>query len=360
MYVDTSLGKYLALLALLAVLGGAVAFTFTLKDMRFGATPFYSAITLLWQEATGHIAYPLRHALLSAGLRERPPASGEAKAIPALAYHRLVDQPDGHNVTVDTFREHMEALYAGGWQTVTLGELAAFLHDGKALPERSVLITFDDGAKQSFYPTDPILRSLGFSAVNYIIAKAPFQPESTYYLSDAEIARMLASGRWEIGSHSYDGHRPYAVDAGGAEGNFFADLLWNAEAGRLESQQEFVTRVDADLRRSRAGLEDAFGIPIDTFAFPFGETGLYVAGNFSDGVRLSETAAASVYSLAWLQAARSEFTYNYPDPEGFLARRIKVEPSWSGKDLVDALNDGLPKALPYGDMLVDDRGWRAT
>lgn len=344
------------------VLFAAVSITFVFKDARFGTTPFYSAVGLMWQESTGYLAYVIEHGIRSLfSSRAAAQLSSDAAAgIPVITYHRLVDRPDGVNVTVAAFKEQMEALKEDGWQTITLDDFATFMKGDRSLSAKSILITFDDGAKQSFYPADPVLQVLGFNAVNYIVVEASRLPESTYYLSEAEIKRMLESGRWEIGSHSFDGHRPYAVDAAGDLGNFFADRIWRAEEGRLESDAEFAARVRDDFEKSRSALEEAYGVPVDTFAFPFGETGLYLAGNFPGGSRIADQEAARVYSYAWLQESANDYSYNYPDPESFLVRRIKALPEWSGEDIVAALSAGLGKSLPYSDDLSADRGWKRT
>jgi len=361
MYIDTSLRKIGVILAIVIILWGAVATTFALKDKRFGSTPFYAAAGLALQESAGRVFYSIEYALraLFAGSRDEV-APGNAAGIPVLTYHRLVFTPDGVNVTVGDFKDQMEALKAAGWQTITLGEFMEFMRGGSALPERSVLITFDDGAKQSFYTSDPILDVLGFNAVNYIIVTPSQTPESTYYLSSAEIKRMLSSGRWEIGSHSYDGHHPSPVDAAGETGNFFADKLWVPAAARIETTAEFRARVAEDLRDSRAALEKTYGVTVDTFAYPFGETGLHVFGNFPAGVGITDEEAARVYELGWLQNERGDYTFNYPDGDAFIAQRIHVEAAWNGADLLDHLEKGMGKTLPYTDTLESDRGWRPT
>ena len=116
----------------------------------------------------------------------------------------------------------MKTLKRAGWETVTLAEFESFMRGEQTLPEKSFLLTFDDGAKDSFYPVDPILAALDYEAVNFIIVESSEIPRTVYYLNPKEIARMIRSGRWAIGSHSFDGHRPYPVDASGTTGIFFS------------------------------------------------------------------------------------------------------------------------------------------
>ncbi|MBI5644831.1 polysaccharide deacetylase family protein [Candidatus Kaiserbacteria bacterium] len=373
MYLDLSIRKIIPLLLITAFLASSVALTFEAKNSQYGSTPFYAAVGLGTQQALGYPTYAIE---VSAGklfdriraffgfgeehLLNSQSAPGEAHGIPVLEYHRLVQTPDGSNITEAHFKDQMKALAENGWHTITLADFEAFMRGEKSLPAKSVLLTFDDGTKQSYYAVDPILRAHGFNAVNYIISNANItadQEGSTYYLSTEEIKNMLQTGRWEIGSHSYDGHHPYPVDAHGSPGNFFADRLWREDLGRLETENEFAERVHQDLVRARETLEARFGVTIDTFAYPFGETGIETANNFPGGLEITDREAARIYSYGWLQTHRGEYSYNYPQSSTFIIKRVQVNPSWSGNDLVAALSRGMGKELPYEDDMTLDRGW---
>lgn len=355
----------LPLIAIGALLCALLFATFSAKDNRFGSTPFYASVALGWQQALGYSLYPLERAVrdffaaLSGSAAVSGVRSGDARAMPVITYHRLVDDADGANVTFANFKDQMEALKNAGWDTITLKEYEAYMRGDISLPERSVLVTFDDGAKQSFYPVDPILKSLDFNAVNYIIVGDSTRSETTYYLSPQEIRNMLDTGRWEIGSHSYAGHNPYPVDAAGHEGHFFSDKLWLESDGRLETDEEFRARVEADMRDARDALATTYGSPIRGFAFPFGDTG-ETSVNYPESHGVVVAAAADIYDYAWVQPGAGQFTFNYPHEDSFLMRRIKVAPEWEGEDLIAALERGVGKPIPYTDDMTADRGWMRT
>lgn len=365
-YIDISWRTMLPLLVIGICLALAVWLTFFAKSERYGTTPFYAAVALGWQEATGSPLYSFEllwerfTAALGFGESNmlRTPNPGEAAGIPVLAYHRLVDEPDGANVTVANFKDQMEALAHDGWQTITLPEFEAFMRGRISLPAKSVLITFDDGAKESYYPVDPILEELGFNAVSYIIVDGSRLPGSTYYLTETEIEQMLKTGRWEIGSHSSVGHTPYPIDASGTEGHFFSDLLWLEESGRRETPAEFKERVAADLSQSKERLEERYGVPVRGFAFPFGDAGEYSI-DFPESSDLVINEASDVYAYGFVQTIRGDYTYNYPSSR-FLARRIHVDHDWSGERLLQELAHGMGKGLPYRDSFASDSGWIAS
>jgi peptidoglycan/xylan/chitin deacetylase (PgdA/CDA1 family) len=300
-----------------------------------------------------------------ASLRAAAPASGSARTIPILTYHRVVsDADDVNNVTRSRFEDQMVTLKKAGWQTVSLPEFESFMRGERTLPEKSFLLTFDDGAKDSYYPVDPVLEALGYEAANFIIVEPSRMQNSVYYLNEKEIRRMLDSGRWTIGSHSFDGHRPYPTDAHGTTGIFFADRLWDFTNNRLETPDEFAARVDADLVSSKKALENDYGVPIRSFAFPLGnETGVAGSNNYPEGSGITERIARGIYDFGFLQTDDQEFTAAIPrgtaaatvDP--FRVYRIHVDYDWDGARVLSILENGFPKQLPYEDDFTENNGW---
>ena len=101
-----------------------------------------------------------------------------AKSIPVLLYHGIIEKPDGENMLIDNFRDQMFALKKAGWQTVSIEDFYKFMKGEKNLPEKSFLLTFDDGRKDSYYPVDPILKALDYNAAMFVISGRSLCEES--------------------------------------------------------------------------------------------------------------------------------------------------------------------------------------
>lgn len=368
MYFDLSLKKAAILGAMVVALLGALLYTFNLKDRHYGDIRLPTAVKRWWQKESLLVKYSLRSvepegALSALGRLILPQrgvkGGGQAAAVPVLLYHSIVKEPDGHNPTEAEFASQMFALKRAGWQTITLEELRGFLRAGNPVPARSLVVTFDDGARDSYYPTDPIFQALGFNGVSFILPKHSTGGGSHYYLSAGEVKEMLASGRWEIGSHGQDAHdelRP--IDSRGTPGVYLANRLWRPELGRIETVEEYRERVAKDLAASKANLEAAFKVPITTFAFPFGEFG-QLASDEETPASLRQI-VDQIYELAFYQTYRGEgFSYNYYDDDEpvFMVKRIGVLPGWDGEELLRILERGEPKNLPYRDVFARDEGW---
>lgn len=175
-------------------------------------------------------------------------------SIPVLLYHGVIDENDGFNVLKKNFDEQMFALKKSGWQTISLEDFDEFIKGKKQLPAKSFLLTFDDGRKDSFYPVDPILRTIGYNAVIFIITGQTHEKEGKYYLSWPELKYMAKSGRWEIESHGKNDHGFVDISDNKEQGHFLTNKEWLSDQQRIETEEEFKQRIISDLSDAKSDL----------------------------------------------------------------------------------------------------------
>lgn len=207
---------------------------------------------------------PLAMLLLSAVLCVyvyRMPES-VADPLPVLMYHHMV--PDGQDcndmtVTPSKFRADLETVLAMGYTPVLPRELAA----GDALPEKPILITFDDGYRSNYDLVYPILQEYGVKACISIIVLMPDLPTDNF-CTWQQLREMTASGLVEIGSHSYRLH-----NLGGDKGNYEKDGTNGVERRPGETDADFQTRVLDDIQLSHDRIAEELG-SVTCFAYPFG------------------------------------------------------------------------------------------
>ena len=188
-----------------------------------------------------------------------------------ISYHDISsEQADSrtYDVTPTALEEHMAMLEAAGFVSITVDQLVGYMN-GEPVPPRSVLITFDDGTKGLRTWADTILERHGFTAVVFVITgsvgKSP-----RYYMSWNDLRTLHDSGRWEMQAHTHAGH--VQVPASAADGDVGAFLLtreWLPLEQRVETIDEWTTRVTADLDLSISRLiDEGFPVP-QLFAHPF-------------------------------------------------------------------------------------------
>lgn len=291
--------------------------------------------------------------------------SASALSIPVLVYHGIPNESDHSvtNITVDAFKAHIFALKRAGYNTITTDQLLSYLQGKIKLPDKSIMITFDDGRVDSLNIADPLLNAVGYNAVMFAIGKfSLLNDKNSYYLTLDNLKEMNSSGRWDIEAHSYDGHGTYPTSPLEENGHFFSHKIWLVDKNRLETDEEFQSRVQADLGRVKHDLGNSLGKTISSFAFPYGDFGQNNT-NFSQAKNLVLNDTKDLYSLAFYQIAPEiHFTSNYFTPENkddsfFLVRRININPEWSGDDLINTLKKSEAKPLPYIDDFSQDKGW---
>lgn len=156
-------------------------------------------------------------------------------------------------VTPNAFEKQLLWLKNNGYTSYTLSELAKY----EQMPEKSVVLTFDDGYKDNFTNAFPLLQKYGFKATIFIVLERFNQDWATdkdlnmpsielnneAMLSDDEIKIMLQSGLIEIGSHT----------------------LNHANLPNLNDEEK-----NRQILHSKEQIEKIFGIQCTSFAYPFG------------------------------------------------------------------------------------------
>ena len=182
--------------------------------------------------------------------------------MPVLMYHHMV--PEGQNcnamtITPGKFRADLDIILAKGYTPVLPGELAA----GAPLPEKPILITFDDGYRSNYDLVYPILREYGVKACISIIVLMPDLPTDNFCTWE-QLREMTDSGLVEVGSHSYRLH-----NLGEDKGNYEKDGTNGVERRPGESDGDFQARVLDDIQKSHDRIAAELG-SVTCFAYPFG------------------------------------------------------------------------------------------
>lgn len=289
----------------------------------------------------------------------------KANSIPILLYHGVIEddnwKPDGVNIRLSDFREHMFALKKAGYRTISVEDYLAFSNGEKKLPSKVFMLTFDDGRKDSYYPVDPILRALDFTAVMHVITGRSLGKDNekgVFHLSQLELGKMIKSGRWEMESHGRDDHEAEIIDAQGTTGHFLSNKLWIEKEGRLETDIEYEIRIKKDMLESKNDLENKLGIANLVFAYPFGDYGK-ASVNFPESSNILVPVATSIFPITFYQVGSSEFPVNYAEGELSLSKRINVNSEMSANELIWMLEETQTKPDEYADDFSKNNGWMA-
>lgn len=193
----------------------------------------------------------------------------EGVELPVLMYHHLLKaehRTGTYVITPARFEADLQYLQKKGYTTVTLTQLLDFINHGTPLPEKPILLTFDDGYESVYAYAYPLLQKYGMHAVVSIIGiyTDAFSEEGVErhlnysHLSWDQLAEMVESGHFEVGNHSYDMHKPRG----------------SARYGISRRTGESADDYRSALFRDVGGLNDTIHRQLDLepilFAYPFG------------------------------------------------------------------------------------------
>lgn len=285
-------------------------------------------------------------------------------SIPVFVYHGIVSEADRFNMTSKTFKDQMFALKQAGYETISVEDFNAFMNGEKELYGKPFLLTFDDGRMDSYYGADPVLRALDYTAVMYVAIESsmPTGDHSSYYISQAQIKKMVDSARWELGSHAIQETGGFVpVDAEETKGNFLSSLQWLSAEERLETEEEYTARLTREVVESQATLEELFGVNVVSFSYPFGDYGQQSHNNINATDSIHSLVSGN-YELAFRQVwpEDGEYTFNRPGDDKNYLKRVETPTDWSGEQLLSFLDENKDKALPLTEVFQDDSGWHGT
>lgn len=196
---------------------------------------------------------PLRRLAKTAVIRSLG-ALGQRKipaGVPILCYHSIDDSGSFVSTSEKLFRRQMDYLTARGYRTMRLADLCDDMRLGNPLPERAVVLTFDDGIRNNLTVAAPVLKEHGFNATIFVVtdcvgqttrwAKTVPLPEFDLASWD-ELGRLQDSG-WDIQAHTAT----------------HPDLT----ALCLEAIRD-------EIGQSKIEIESRLGRPVTLFAYPYG------------------------------------------------------------------------------------------
>ncbi|MGH8493978.1 MAG: poly-beta-1,6-N-acetyl-D-glucosamine N-deacetylase PgaB [Moraxellaceae bacterium] len=236
-----------------------------------------------------------------------------------LSYHEIAEREDAlvpqYAVTPTMFVRQMDWLRNRGYHFVSIDDVLADRDGKRPLPEKAVLITFDDGYTSVYEHAYPILKMFRIPAVIAVVGgwleekdRVNFDGKSVpreKLLSWAQLKEMSQSGLVEVGSHSFDLHHGLQGNPQGNMEPAATTRRWLADAKRYEDEASYRQRVQADLKRNSDLIKRQIGRAPRVIAWPYGrynsssrdiaeKLGMPVGLTLDDGANMNDTPIAGL------------------------------------------------------------------
>lgn len=187
--------------------------------------------------------------------------------LPVVMYHQLTENESKagrYVLALEQFENDLIYLKEKGYETVTAKELVDFVYSKGTLPEKAVMLTFDDGCESVYGYALPLLEKYGFTAVSFAVGSwvdyySEINDHNMNYstLTWEEIAELCAGKTIDVQSHSYDCH----ANAAGRNG------MKIKKNETIEAYTEFLS---ADVSKMKEKMVQYTGAAPLAVAYPFG------------------------------------------------------------------------------------------
>jgi len=212
-----------------------------------------------------------------------------SKAVPVIMYHAVgPPSPDWiwqHVITpIDVFERQIKTLSKKGFHTITLLDLYGYMKYEKTIPEKAVVLTFDDGYLDNWVYVYPLLKKYGMTGTifvnpEFVDPTDDYRPNlkdvwsgrckeknlgSKGFLSWNEMRRMEEDGVMDIQSHSMT-HTWYfcseeIIDFHHPGNTQYPWLFWNASPERkcyclTENQEAFIPFIASEAHLNRSSRD---------------------------------------------------------------------------------------------------------
>jgi len=188
-------------------------------------------------------------------------------------YHHFSNNPrDNFTITPDLFRQHLDMLTGEGYPVIAIEQIGEYLEKRAAIPEQSILLTFDDSYESFYTCAWPELQKRNMTATNFVIVGTIGQSfKNIPRLTWPQIDEMRAQGL-SFYPHSWKNHYRAPLYPHGQQFSCLAGRILLPEQDRWETESEFQQRVSLDLRRAKEVMEEKLNKPMVHFAWPYGQS----------------------------------------------------------------------------------------
>lgn len=232
--------------------------------------------------------------------------------IPILMYHHIVEVYNGEEtkeiIDLPGFWSHMTALKEEGYNFISINDMILAEKGEIKLPEKPIILTFDDGYSSNYELAFPLLKKYEIKAVMNIVVNSVGETPGTYpHFSWEEAEIMMKSGFVELGSHTFALHN---MD------------MWKKES---ETEEEYYDRLFKDFSYSKYIMDKNLESNTTIMCFPYGY--------------YNNTVIKAAYDSGFSTFITVDKRINSLNGRISLLGRINVDGSYTSDELINKISD---------------------
>lgn len=187
--------------------------------------------------------------------------------LPIVMYHSILKdtkRSGKYIITPDTLESDLKYISDNGYETITMSDLISYVYENTPLPEKPIIITFDDGHYNNLGYAVPLLKKYNMKAVISIVGKYTDTFSETdevnlnySYLRWKDVKELMDSGIIEFQNHTYNLHSESSSRMGCSKKSY-------------ESEENYRKILSDDINRLQEEFQKNTDYIPNTFTYPFG------------------------------------------------------------------------------------------
>ena len=187
--------------------------------------------------------------------------------LPIIMYHSVTKSATKRSkfiVSAEEFEQDLKYIKDNGYTTIVMQDLIDYVYNDKELPQKPIMLTFDDGYYNNYLYAFPLLQKYECKMVLSPIGKQVDEYSENGNKNPAyahvtweNLREMIDSGLVEVQNHSYNMHTMSKSRRG-------------SKKNKNESLEHYRKIFTEDVEKFQAEIDEHLGIKPTTFTFPFG------------------------------------------------------------------------------------------
>lgn len=288
------------------------------------------------------------------------------KGFIALSYFGVERNGTQNRIGEERLHEHLQALKDLGYVTITQEDVLNYYQSGKELPEKSLLLIFEDGRRDTAIFSQRILEDLNFKGT-ILTYPENFDKKDYKFLMPKELTELEKTTFWEMGTNGYrlsfinvfDRYNNYlgeldplkhvavAPYLGRRYNHYLMDYIRNEYGIPKESYSKMKARISYDYEAMRDGYTKSIGYMPGMYILMHSNT-----GSFGNNDKVSAVNEYWIKELFKMNFNREGFSFNKRNSSIYDLTRMQPQAYWHTNHLLMRIKYDINQDLEFvkGDL----------
>lgn len=274
-----------------------------------------------------------------------------------LSYVGVSNRENATLVSKKKLDQHLKALSEAGYVTIDIDDVINFYENDAPLPDKALLLIFEDGRKDSLLYAQPLLEKYNYKAVMMTYAYNVVNKDRLF-LKAKNLKKMEESTYWDIGSNGYrfsyinvktvlddleDRDQDGKYHKEEVEYNhYLMDYLRDQDGVPTESKQEMINRISWDYDQMNEIYTNALNNSVKPYMIMHANS---LFGNMNDAVE--KVNLEKIYEYFPLLFNREGSCYNTDETSLYNLTRMQVGADWSVNKLLMEIENWTSSGVPF-------------